>query len=61
MFVLRLAMASPMLLIAACGSTEPADPGGITPSEAQELNEAAAMLDANAVDANAFALPPGER
>lgn len=38
------------LLIAACGSDETSGPGGMSPDEAQELNDAAAMLDANAVE-----------
>lgn len=39
------------LMLAACG--DPAtDASGATPGEAQALNEAAAMLDANSVSAN---------
>lgn len=51
-------MAKPMvglaalLLLAACGSGDPT-PGSVSPSEAQQLNDAAAMLDANSVDINA--------
>lgn len=41
-------------LLGACGSTEPADPSGITPGEEQALNDAAAMLDANAIELNAL-------
>ena len=37
-------------LLAAC-SREPEPPSGITADEAQQLNDAAAMLDANSVDA----------
>jgi hypothetical protein len=55
---LRLAALLPLALLGACGESEPADPGGISAGEAQELNDAAAMLDANAVDANA--LPPAK-
>jgi hypothetical protein len=40
-------------LLAAC-SREAEPPGGVTPDEAQQLNEAAAMLDANSVDAKAL-------
>ena len=40
------------LMLAACSS--PADQSGtVTADEARQLNEAAAMLDANSVDANA--------
>ena len=35
-------------LLAAC-STESESPGGVTADEARQLNEAAAMLDANSV------------
>ncbi|MFD1788174.1 hypothetical protein ACFSC3_11375 [Sphingomonas floccifaciens] len=51
---LRLVLALPAALtIVGCGSDAANDPGGLTASEAQELNDAAAMLDANAVDLNA--------
>ena len=40
------------LLLAACHR---ADPGDTNPAEAQALNDAAAMLDANSVDINAVA------
>ena len=36
-------------------SAEPEQPGGVTADEAQQLNEAAAMLDANSIDADSFA------
>lgn len=36
------------LALLACAS-EPADPTAVTPEEAQQLNDAAAMLDANSV------------
>jgi hypothetical protein len=49
---LRLALLVPALLLTACGDDDANDPGGLSASEAQELNEAAAMLDANAVDLN---------
>ncbi|SOB80992.1 hypothetical protein SAMN06297144_1339 [Sphingomonas guangdongensis] len=48
----RLAPLTAVLLLAACGRAEDTDPGGISAGEAQELNEAAAMLDANAVELN---------
>ncbi|WP_199857223.1 hypothetical protein [Sphingomonas sp. EC-HK361] len=46
-------MIAPALLVAAACSSQPDDPGAVTPEEAQQLNDAAAMLDANSVDANA--------
>ena len=52
--VLRLAVLMPLALLGACGSDDMSQPGGITTSEAQELNDAAAMLDANAVELNAL-------
>ncbi|URW75467.1 hypothetical protein M9980_13180 [Sphingomonas donggukensis] len=53
MSTLRLAVPALALLIAGCGRADDADPGGISASEAQELNDAAAMLDANAIEINA--------
>lgn len=49
----RDALIAPALLVAAACSSQPDDPGAVTPEEAQQLNDAAAMLDANSVDANA--------
>lgn len=43
----------PLLLVAAC-SGQPDAPGAVTADEARQLNEAAAMLDANSVDLNAM-------
>ncbi|MBN2970822.1 hypothetical protein JW805_02165 [Roseomonas aeriglobus] len=58
---LRLVLALPAVLtMVGCGSDQVADPGGLTASEAQELNEAAAMLDANAIDLN-HVIEPGNR
>mgnify|MGYP001237117105 CR=1 FL=1 len=37
-------------LLAACGSSDDDSVGGVTASEARELNEAAALLDVNASD-----------
>jgi hypothetical protein len=37
------------LLLSACGSPSPDNVGGVSPSEAEALNDAAEMLDANAV------------
>ncbi len=52
----RLALLVPLMMLGACGTPDDADAGGISAREAQELNEAAEMLDVNSVDANA--LPP---
>ncbi len=46
--------AAVVLLLAAC-SSQPDAPGAVTADEARQLNDAAAMLDANSVDANALA------
>ncbi len=57
---LRLGPPLLALMVAACG--DPAtDASGATPSEAQALNEAAAMLDANSVSANALASNSAEQ
>lgn len=48
------ALLLPLLMLAACGETpDDAASGGITPDQARELNQAAAMLDANSVSAAA--------
>jgi len=39
-----------LLLLAGCGSEEGRSVGGVSPSEAQALNEAAAMLDERAAN-----------
>ncbi len=54
MRALRLALVAPLALAGACGSGDDVQPGGLSAREAQELNEAAEMLDANAVDAAAL-------
>lgn len=47
--------ALPFLALAACGAGDnDPGPGGVTQSEASELNEAAEMLDVNAVSAEAL-------
>ena len=43
-----------VFMLAACHSSD-TTPGAATPAEAQALNDAAAMLDANSVDMNAVA------
>ena len=53
----RLAILFPLLLpllLVACNRTDPA-PGAASPAEARQLDDAAAMLDANSVDINAVA------
>ena len=47
-----VALAGLSLALAACSSANDA-PGAVTADEARQLNEAAAMLDANSVDAGA--------
>lgn len=50
------------LLLAGCsGSDDRSAPGGVTQDEAAALNDAAAMLDNTALDANAIAPDPKER
>lgn len=51
---MRLLLLTPLILLAACGQRAD-DPGlgGLDHSEARQLNEAAAMLDANSVSADA--------
>ena len=49
---MRSAILLPLLLLAACSGEEP-QPAGLTADDQAELNDAAAMLDANAVDLNA--------
>lgn len=49
----RLLTAAAFLSLAACSSQPPAP--GLSEEENRQLNEAAAMLDANAVDLNAMA------
>ena len=39
-----------LLLLAGCGSEEGRSVGGVSPSEAQALNDAAAMLDERAAN-----------
>lgn len=43
----------PWFFVAAC-SGQPDAPGSVTADEERQLNEAAAMLDANSVDLNAM-------
>jgi major membrane immunogen (membrane-anchored lipoprotein) len=45
------------LLLVACGARDEPDASGITPSEAQALNDAAAMLDNDSVALNALEEP----
>lgn len=43
----------PLLLLAACSGSGTDDPGTVTADESAQLNDAAAMLDANSIDLNA--------
>ena len=43
----------PLLLLAACSGGSSDDAGAVTADEAAQLNDAAAMLDANSIDLNA--------
>lgn len=43
----------PLLLIASGCSSEPTEPGAVTADEERQLNDAAAMLDANSVSLEA--------
>ena len=53
---MRALLLLPLLLVAACGqSPDDSALGGVSPDQARELNQAAAMLDANSVSANAVA------
>ncbi|WEK42304.1 MAG: hypothetical protein P0Y64_12975 [Candidatus Sphingomonas colombiensis] len=49
---MRFAAGASLALLAAC-SSQPAAPGAVTADEERQLNEAAAMLDANSVSAAA--------
>ncbi|MEG3173563.1 hypothetical protein U1708_15210 [Sphingomonas sp. ZB1N12] len=42
------------------GCSPATEPGAVTADEAHQLNEAAAMLDANSVDLNAVATAPDD-
>lgn len=57
-----LALALAALLPTGCsGSDDRSAPGGVTQDEAAALNDAAAMLDNAALDANAIAPDPKDR
>ena len=53
---MRLTLLLLPLALAACGSGKN-DPGGVSPGEARQLNDAAAMLDANSVTAETIDVP----
>ncbi|MBY0521403.1 MAG: hypothetical protein K2P79_13370 [Sphingomonas sp.] len=48
----RVVVLAAVALLGGCGSTA-SDPSGASPSEARQLNDAAAMLDENSVSADA--------
>jgi|GEM_PF-2958852 len=59
---MRPALAFAALLLAGCsGSDDRSALGGVTQDESAALNDAAAMLDDAALDANAIAPDPKER
>ncbi|MDQ1229849.1 hypothetical protein [Sphingomonas sp. SORGH_AS_0879] len=49
----RILLTAALLSLAACSSGD--QPTGLSAEENRQLNEAAAMLDANAIDLNAMA------
>ncbi|WP_322964090.1 hypothetical protein [Sphingomonas fuzhouensis] len=51
--MIRILMTAALLSLAACSSSD--QPKGLSEEENRQLNEAAAMLDANAFDLNAMA------
>ncbi len=51
--MIRLLMTAALLTLAACSSSD--QPKGLSAVENDQLNDAAALLDANAVDLNAMA------
>ncbi len=52
-------MVGALFAVSALAACSPAsEPGAVTADEAHQLNEAAAMLDANSVDLNAVAAAP---
>ncbi|MEG3085899.1 hypothetical protein [Sphingomonas sp. PB4P5] len=55
MTIKPMAALAAILLLAACGADDNA-PGAVSQSEQQQLDDAAAMLDANSVDANAVSI-----
>ena len=52
--MIRILMTAALLTLAACSSHD--QPQGLSAEENRQLNDAAAMLDANAFDLNAMAL-----
>ncbi|MHA6723205.1 hypothetical protein [Sphingomonas sp. RS2018] len=53
--------AAPLLLLSACGSADDSEPSGLTPDEAQDISDAAVMLNDGAVDANAIGVNASAR
>ncbi|APX65495.1 hypothetical protein V3I01_03140 [Sphingomonas sp. gentR] len=51
--MIRILMTAALLTLAACSSND--QPKGLSAAENDQLNDAVAMLDANAVDLNAMA------
>ena len=60
-FGLTIAMAAALVMsVAACSSRSGTSPGAVSADEAAQLNDAAAMLDANSIDANSLDPSPTE-
>lgn len=53
-----LGIATVLLPVALAACSPASEPGAVTADEAHQLNEAAAMLDANSVDLNAVVAAP---
>lgn len=47
-----------LLVLSACGGSDTREAGGISPAEAEALDRAAAMLEAERVPGEAIASPP---
>jgi hypothetical protein len=57
-FARLLLLTAPLLLSACDGGREDSAPGGVSQDEAAALNDAAAMLDNDAMAANVVVAPP---
>lgn len=55
-----IALALTLLALSGCGDSD-RPPDSVTPSEARQLNDAAAMLDEQSMDANAIATDQSQK